>query len=84
VNTLYVVREAAAGSEELLSKSEAVMTILDELKGFRTCVGLMKILPTALADFGYDLIAKNRYRIFGRYEACPLPRSDERERFIQT
>ena len=84
VNTLYLLREASAGPEELLSRSEAVVTILDQLKGFRIWVGLMKILPKALTDFGYDLIAKNRYRIFGRYEVCPLPGPGERERFIQT
>jgi len=84
VNTLYVVREASTpGREELLSKSEAVVTILEQLHGCRFWATFMRILPTALTDFGYDLIAKNRYRIFGRYEACPLPGAGERERFIQ-
>ena len=84
VNTLYVLREVStAGREELLSKSEAVVTILEQLHGFRFWVALMRILPTPLTDFGYDVVAKNRYRIFGRYEVCPLPGSGERERFIQ-
>ena len=83
VNTLYVLREVSDGREELFSKSEAVVTILDQLSGFRPWVVLMKILPTAITDLGYDLVAKNRYRFFGRYDVCPLPSSEERERFIQ-
>ena len=84
VNTLYVLREVSpAGREELLSKSEAVVAILGQLRGWRLWVGFVRILPTALTDFGYDLIAKNRYRMFGKYEVCPLPSSSERDRFIQ-
>ncbi len=84
LETLYLVRDYATEREELFSKSTAVLLILGELRGYELLIAIVKSLPTVLTDFGYDLIAKNRYRFFGRYETCPLPQPGERERFIQT
>jgi predicted DCC family thiol-disulfide oxidoreductase YuxK len=39
-------------------------------------------LPAALLDCVYDLVARVRYRIFGQYESCPMPRPEWRDRFI--
>ena len=84
VDTVYVVRRYATDREELFSKSKAVFQILAELPGYKPWVAIARFLPTRLTDLGYDLVAKNRYRFFERYEACPVPRPGERERFIQT
>jgi predicted DCC family thiol-disulfide oxidoreductase YuxK len=84
LDTVYVVRGYATEQEELLMKSKAVFQILGELPGYKPWVSMARILPKKLTDFGYDLVAKNRYRFFERYEACPVPRPGERERFIQT
>jgi predicted DCC family thiol-disulfide oxidoreductase YuxK len=39
-------------------------------------------LPAALRDTAYDWIARNRYRWFGKKDACPMPRPEWRERFL--
>jgi predicted DCC family thiol-disulfide oxidoreductase YuxK len=39
-------------------------------------------LPRPLRDAGYDFVARNRYRWFGRRDACPAPRPEWRERFL--
>ena len=44
---------------------------------------LFRPLPRALQDRAYDLIAKNRYRLFGRSEACLLPDASWRTRVIE-
>ena len=36
-----------------------------------------------MRDWFYDLIAKNRYRIFGKYHSCPLPNPEYRSKFIE-
>ena len=36
----------------------------------------------ALRDALYDWVARSRYRIFGRYDACPLPPAESRSRFL--
>ncbi len=43
---------------------------------------LLQVAPRWLRDWGYGVVARNRYRIFGRYEACPVPSSDTRARFL--
>ncbi|MCC6548950.1 MAG: DUF393 domain-containing protein [Ignavibacteriaceae bacterium] len=40
------------------------------------------ILPQCLRDFVYNLIAKNRYKLFGKSEACRLPSPGERAKFL--
>jgi predicted DCC family thiol-disulfide oxidoreductase YuxK len=39
-------------------------------------------VPSAFADVIYGIIARRRYRLFGRFEACPLPRAEWRARFL--
>lgn len=39
-------------------------------------------LPVWITDFFYGLIARVRYRVFGKYEHCPLPPAEARSRFL--
>src|SRR5271157_771360 len=80
------VRFAAFESEkvaEMLVRSDAVVALLGELPrpwGW-VAVGLGWI-PRALRDVGYRLVARWRYRIWGRLESCPIPTPEERKRFL--
>jgi predicted DCC family thiol-disulfide oxidoreductase YuxK len=40
-------------------------------------------VPKPLRDPVYSLIARNRYRIFGKYDACFVPDADLRARVIE-
>ena len=40
-------------------------------------------LSFAIMDRAYDVIARNRYRLFGRFEQCLAPRPEFRGRFIE-
>ncbi|HYD28741.1 thiol-disulfide oxidoreductase DCC family protein [Brevundimonas sp.] len=62
-------------------KSDAALTVLGALPGTRR-LGVLKALPRTIRDAAYDLIARNRYRIFGRTEACMVPSAADRERFL--
>jgi predicted DCC family thiol-disulfide oxidoreductase YuxK len=42
----------------------------------------MSWLPRPLRDLGYRLVARYRYRIWGRFDTCPIPTAQERERFL--
>jgi len=44
--------------------------------------GIIGVLPDSLLNFGYDSLAHNRYRIFGKYDQCKLPSAEDRKRFI--
>ncbi len=39
-------------------------------------------LPKVINDFGYNLVARNRYRIFGRREYCMIPSEELKSRFL--
>jgi predicted DCC family thiol-disulfide oxidoreductase YuxK len=43
---------------------------------------VLRLLPRWLADWIYDRIARNRYRLFGRTDICMMPPPEWRERFI--
>ena len=81
--TMLVVRDAGRAEESVLVRSDAVVALLLELPRPWPMVGLMlKGIPRPLRDLAYRLIARWRYRIWGRLESCPLPTAEERERFL--
>jgi predicted DCC family thiol-disulfide oxidoreductase YuxK len=64
-------------------KSDAVWRILAELRGAWPIVGyVLRLFPRPLRNWGYDLIARRRYRWFGKKETCRIPTPDERSRFL--
>ena len=62
-------------------KSDAALTVLGKLAATRP-LGWLKVVPKLLRDPVYDLIARNRYRIFGRTDACMIPSAEDRSRFL--
>jgi predicted DCC family thiol-disulfide oxidoreductase YuxK len=50
--------------------------------GWRWMRGVRQ-LPKPLRDAGYNLIARNRYRIFGKYEVCFVPDAELRKRVVE-
>jgi predicted DCC family thiol-disulfide oxidoreductase YuxK len=89
LDTVYVVpdfnpeKSANYSQTDLLSRSDAALFVLHELRGaWRTAAILLRFVPRFLRDWGYRQIAGNRYRIFGRYEVCPIPESSVRSRFL--
>lgn len=63
-------------------KSTAALEIAKQLNGFWSLMGIFLYLPEAFRNIIYDLIARNRYKWFGKKEECPLPTPEEREKII--
>ncbi|PYX09109.1 MAG: thiol-disulfide oxidoreductase DCC [Acidobacteria bacterium] len=83
LDTMYLVSDYQQSTERLASRSDAVILILRGLGGFwRTLAALFGLAPHGLRDWSYNLIARNRYRIFGKYESCMLPEEKYRHRFL--
>ena len=67
----------------VLVRSDAALAVAAYLGGpWRALAALGRLVPRRLRDAVYDLIARNRYRIAGRVEACPVPTPEQRGRFI--
>lgn len=65
-----------------LRKSEGVLAALNELGGVWKLTGMLNLLPSVVRNKGYDMVAANRYKIFGKKDSCRIPTPEERERFI--
>lgn len=63
-------------------KAEAVLKALYLLGGIWKSTLLFNHLPDKILNYGYDLVAENRYSLFGKRETCRLPSPEEKSRFI--
>jgi predicted DCC family thiol-disulfide oxidoreductase YuxK len=79
LDTVYVL----TASGRLLRKSRAVVYVLQRLGRAWPAAGVLRVIPAFLADPLYDLLARLRYRLFGKFDACRVPTSSERGRFLQ-
>lgn len=68
---------------KLLGESTAVLNICRELKGLWPWIYGFIIIPEPIRDFFYRLIAKNRYKWFGKKEICWIPTTELKDRFIE-
>jgi predicted DCC family thiol-disulfide oxidoreductase YuxK len=76
-----IVFETETG--ELLSRSTAIVYMLGRLGGLWRIAGvLLRLIPRPLRELAYDLVARTRYRVFGRKkEHCPIIPPELRSRF---
>jgi predicted DCC family thiol-disulfide oxidoreductase YuxK len=63
-------------------KSDAALTVLSNLPGWQW-VRVLLALPKPLRNAVYNLVAQNRYRIFGKYEVCFLGDAAFRNRVLE-
>jgi predicted DCC family thiol-disulfide oxidoreductase YuxK len=63
-------------------KSDAALTVLASLPGWHWTRVLRRV-PKPVRDAVYSLVARNRYRIFGRYEECFVPDAGMKARVIE-
>lgn len=63
-------------------KSDGALTVLSHLPRWRWARALLAI-PKPLRDAVYNLVAQNRYRIFGKFDACFVPEEDMRARVVE-
>ena len=69
--------------EKVYTKTDAVIQIANRLSGWPKLFRLLKFIPKPMRDFAYDLIAKNRYALFGKKDDCMIPEPSMRHRFLQ-
>src|SRR2546430_238885 len=83
LDTVYVVVNYDLPGEHLLARSDAIISILKQLGGIWKVLGILfQLLPRVVRDAAYRLVARNRYRIFGRFEICMIPAPENRARFL--
>ena len=68
--------------KKVSTKSTAALNIARHLDGAWPLCYVFILLPAAIRDFFYDIVARNRYRVFGRSNTCRYPTEAERARFL--
>ncbi|MFN3597159.1 MAG: thiol-disulfide oxidoreductase DCC family protein [Rubricoccaceae bacterium] len=62
-------------------RSEAALRIARHLRGWRWA-GTLRAVPRPLRDAVYGFVARHRYRVFGKEDACPVPTPALRARLL--
>ena len=64
-------------------KANAALEIAKSLGGIYSVLGyVLNIFPDSILNFGYDFIAKNRYKWFGKQDACMIPTAELKSKFL--
>jgi len=63
-------------------QSDASLEVYRRLGGLWWLLSLARFIPRAIRNPVYRVIARNRYRWFGKHDACRLPSAEERARFL--
>jgi predicted DCC family thiol-disulfide oxidoreductase YuxK len=75
-SSIVVIAEGRARRQ-----SDAVLYVAGKLRGVVRLAAVFRVVPAAIRDAVYALVARYRYRWFGRLDACPLPTPELRDRF---
>jgi predicted DCC family thiol-disulfide oxidoreductase YuxK len=65
------------------TRSDAALRVVQHFSGCWSLLRVLSLIPKSTRDWGYTVIARNRYRWFGRQETCLVPSRDILNRFLQ-
>ncbi|MGI9547877.1 MAG: thiol-disulfide oxidoreductase DCC family protein [Flavobacteriaceae bacterium] len=64
------------------TKSTAALKIGKALGGGWKLLTILEWIPAVIRDFIYEIIAKNRYKWFGKRDKCMVPTTDLKAKFL--
>jgi predicted DCC family thiol-disulfide oxidoreductase YuxK len=82
LSTVLVVANYETPEQRLLERSDAGLFAIASAGGIYRMVSLFRIIPRFMRDAVYNLIARARYRVFGRFDSCPVPTPATRAKFL--
>lgn len=68
---------------QIYTKSTAALKVAKEMSGLWSLLYVFIIIPPFIRNFFYDLVARNRYKWFGKQETCWLPTPDLKQLFYE-
>lgn len=69
--------------DRVYKKSSAALRIAGKLNSLYPLLKVFLVLPPFIRDGVYDIIARNRYKWFGKRDECRIPTPELRSRFIE-
>ena len=82
LTSFYVVANYQTAAFRTFTRGDAVLFVADALGWPWRAARMGRLVPRAIRDRAYDVVATSRYRVFGRHERCLIQRPEFRNRFI--
>lgn len=82
VDSVVLLERTKEGEEHIFVRSAAALRVAKYLGGVWKLFLIFYLVPTPVRDFFYNLMARYRYKFFGKYDACMLPPPEVRARFL--
>src|SRR5271154_2115940 len=80
---VVLLTDAMTQEESIYQRSDAVAAAMLLLsRPWQLAGKVLRLIPRRLRDWGYRLVARFRYRLFGRYDTCPIPPPEQRNRLL--
>ena len=67
---------------QVYTHSDVPLVVAKSLGGIYPLFSIFKVLPKGFRNKIYDWVARNRYKLFGKKEACMLPKPEWHSRFL--
>jgi len=83
INTSRLETVVLVSNDRAFTRSAAAIEIASRLDMPWNLLAVFQTIPEPLRDMIYDLIAQNRYQLFGKKEECMLPSEELRKRFLE-
>ena len=83
LDTMYVLVDYGLPSERVFARARGLLRVCRELGGPWSAAALLGLLPDFVLDWGYRSLARNRYRIWGKHDQCPIPPQQLRRKFVE-
>ncbi len=82
LTSFYVVADYRTPVARVFIRSDAVLFVAGQLDSPWKAARLMRAVPRVVRDFAYEVVARHRYRMFGRYDYCVVPSPEFRSWFL--
>ena len=70
-------------NEQCFVFSSAALEVTKDLSGLWRILNVLRFVPKVIRDFVYRVVARNRYKLFGKKEVCMVPTDELKARFIE-
>jgi predicted DCC family thiol-disulfide oxidoreductase YuxK len=67
---------------KIYTESDAALKSLQLIGGIWKLLAMLRFIPNFIRKPIYRIVARNRYKWFGKYDTCPLPKPEWKQRFL--
>lgn len=68
--------------DRIFTRSDVALAVVQRIGGIWALFAVLKVIPRPVRDALYDLVARYRYRWFGKKQSCMIPQPEWKDRFL--